>query len=281
MENKRILVIGGSGYIGKPIVKRLNKQGYKVTVLSRNPKKIINGIKYIQGNVMNKDFLLKNVKDFDVIIYLAAIIRTLKKSKYKENIIGLKNTIETMYTNKIKKIIYFSTQSIYIKKTGPYGNSKKACEKLILNSYLNYVVIRPNYVYGIDKYNDFYRLYSIIKKTKICPIIGSGKTRFQPINKNDIVEITLKYIKKWKPKEIVDVSGKTTISMNEVTEIIKKQTNSWFIKIHIPLSILQLFKWIVPFDVDGYTDDRTPINKNTLKGYANIKEDINNLIKIK
>ena len=151
MENKRILVIGGSGYIGKEIVHKLLSYKYEITILSRNPE--VNHLKLLKGSVLDKSFLLKNVKNFDLIICLASVIRSIKKSKYKENIIGIRNLIEVMEKNHLQKLIYFSTQNVLIEKTGEYGNSKKECEKIVTKSGLNYVIIRPNYVYGIDKEN--------------------------------------------------------------------------------------------------------------------------------
>lgn len=283
MEDKRILVIGGTGYIGNPIVDILNKKDYQVTVLSRNPNRhsIKKGINYIKGSVLNKKFLLENLKNFDIIIYLAAIVRTFNKGKYKENIVGLKNTLETMHANGIEKTLYFSTQNIYIKKTGPYGDSKKICEKILHDSSLDYMIIRPNYVYGIDKDNDFYKLYEIMKKTRICPVLGGGKTKIQPVNKNDLAETTLRCIEEWKSKEEINVSGRTTISINQVVNIIKKQTNLKCIPIHVPIWVLRLCKWAIPFDVDGYTEDRiSPQGANIKKSNADIEEDIKRMIRL-
>ena len=240
MENKRILVIGGSGYIGTEVVQVLLNYNYNVTVLSRNPN--IGNVKILRGSVLDKDFLLNTVKGFDLIIYLTAVIRSINKSKYKEIVTGLKNLIESMKKNNLKRLIYFSTQNVLIKKTGEYGDSKKECEKVLINSDLNYVIIRPNYVYGIDKKNFFYNLSNIIKKFRICFIIGNGENKIQPINKNDLAKITLDCVKNFKNGLILNASGKDIISINEIIKIISEETSIKFFRFHIPLLFLKFFK---------------------------------------
>jgi NADH dehydrogenase len=283
MENKRILVIGGTGYIGRVLVNGLNNEGYQVTVLSRNPKKakVERGVEYVEGNILNKEGLLQNVKNYDIVIYLAAVVRTLIKIKYKENVIGLKNTLEAMCINKIRRILYFSTQNVYLNKTGPYGDSKKTCERILRNTSLEYIIIRPNYVYGIDRYNDFYKLYKIIKIARICPIIGNGKTKMQPINKNDLAKIALKSIKEWKSKEEINASGKTAITLIQIRNIIKEKMHIFFLTFYIPLWFFRLCKWIIPFDIDGYTEDRIPPEgTNVQRGISAIEEDIGEIVKL-
>ncbi|MBS3140781.1 NAD(P)-dependent oxidoreductase [Candidatus Woesearchaeota archaeon] len=276
MANKRILVIGGSGYIGKEIVKELISKNYNVTILSRSVKKDV-----ISCNILNKEELIKKIKGFDLIIYLAAVIRTIKKSKYNQNIIGLSNTLESMKLNKITNIIYFSTQNVYLKKTGPYGNSKKLCEKLLVNSNLNYIILRPNYVYGIDKENDFYKLSIIIKNMHICPIYGRGNTNIQPVNKQDIAKTVVFLVEHFKAKSTFDLSGKTTISLNEISNYLAEKSNSWCIKVHIPMFLLKFFKIILPFDVDGLDIDRISILKNNpCKISSDLKKDLNNILKL-
>lgn len=78
--------------------------------------------------MVNENFI-DNIKQYDIVIFLAAIVRTFKKSDYKKNIVGLKNTIKLMNPN--QKFIYFSTQNVIIKKTGPYGDSKKKLAKML------------------------------------------------------------------------------------------------------------------------------------------------------
>tara|TARA_Y100000310_G_C20684797_1_gene818253 strand:+ start:991 stop:1800 length:810 start_codon:yes stop_codon:yes gene_type:complete len=267
----KILVIGGSGYIGKAIVKELLKENYEITILSRNVKKAENTI---QCDLLNKIKLKEVIKNYDLIINLASIIRTLRKSKYKENIQGLKNLIEVMDINNIKKLIYFSTINVHLKNPGKYGNSKIECEKLIKNSNLDYIILRPNYVYGIDKNNDIYKLLKIIKTFKVYPSIGNGEKRFQPINKEDLASITLNLVKNFK-KSSLDLSGSELISFNEIVN----STNLKHLKLTAPLKLLKVFKKILPFDVDGFKEDRVgEENKFTLK--HNIREDIKEIMKL-
>ncbi|MBS3168827.1 NAD(P)H-binding protein [Candidatus Woesearchaeota archaeon] len=278
MANKRILVIGGSGYIGQDIVSRFVKSKFQVDILSRNPKNIL-GVRSIKGDVLNKYLLKSIIHDYEIIIYLAAIVRTIRKSRYKKNIRGLKNTITVLRNNGLKKIIYFSTQNIHIKNTGPYGNSKKECERLIKSSNLDYIIIRPNYVYKIDKKNDFYRLAKIMSNTMVCPLIGKGENKLQPVNSSDISNKVLDLVKSFKPHQIIDISGKTTTTLNEVADYIKSKTGKKAIKIHLPIRLLKLIKIIIPFDIDGYTDDRIA-KDNPVKCNSDFWKDLNNILRL-
>lgn len=281
MESKRILVVGGFGYIGRELVAKLLRESYEVTVLSRNPEKN-KQINVIKGSVLDKEFLTHRLKGFDIIIHLAAIVRSFNKSRYQENVLGLRNIIEVMYLNKIKKLIYFSTQNVYLKKTGPYGDSKKKCEKIIISSDLDYVIVRPNYVYGVDKHNDFYRLIRFIKTLRICPIIGNGHNRFQPVNKTDVARITVNLITQFNPKSIVDFSGNTTISINQIVDFLQGKLNLKFIRLYIPIIFLKLFKRVIPFDIDGFADDRiSPIKSRRFDSPSNdLTEDIEQMVKL-
>src|SRR3989344_1610046 len=227
---KKILIIGGTGYIGREIVKKLRNKNYEVAVLSRKSN-TLKDIKCIQCSLLNKELLKEKINGFDVIIYSAGIVRTIMKWKYDENLPGVKNLVEAMNFNNIKKLIYFSTQYVYIDKTGPYGRSKKECDRIIENSGLDYIMVRPDFVYGIDKQH-FYKLALLAKKTRILPIIGAAK-RLQPINKEDVARVTISLI-----------------------DYIEKYLNKKCMKVNIPFSLLKIFKNVLPFDLDSLTGDR-------------------------
>jgi nucleoside-diphosphate-sugar epimerase len=140
--------------------------------------------------------------------------------------------------------------------------------------------VRPNYVYGIDKRNDFYRLIKLIKTFRICLVIGNGKVKFQPVNKNDVARITAELIKNFKTNLIIDISGNETITINDITGEIKKITGVSFITIHIPIILLQLFRIFIPFDAIEFTSDRLARNPCSFKIYSNIRADLKKILQI-
>jgi len=111
MANKRILVIGGTGYIGKALVKELAKE-FDLTLMLRKSPNYRTDYKYFICNILNKECLMKNIKHFDIVINLASIIKTFNKKKYNENSTGLKNLIEVLEQNKIKKLIFLDMMTI-------------------------------------------------------------------------------------------------------------------------------------------------------------------------
>jgi len=268
MENQRILVIGGTGYIGTPLVKKLIGANHDVTLLARREgdfRDELSGCRHFVGDLLDKESLIKNINNFDLVINLAAIIRTINKKKYQENVEGIKNLVEVLQKKGIGKIIYFSTQSVNLKEKGPYAKSKEEAEKLLKNSNLDYLIIRPNYVYGIDKTSDFFRMASFASNFRVIPIIGKGINRIQPIFKDDLVNIVFGFVNNFKSNSIIEVSGKETISINEIARLIADNLKIKIITIYIPFWLAKLFKKIVPFDVDGYTEDR--ISQNPFRSY--------------
>lgn len=259
MENQRVLLIGGAGYLGTALVEKLKLNNFEITVLLR--KEIVDyKNKYLIGDLLDKESLFKIVRNFDVIINLASIIRTVRKGRYQENLQGLKNLIEAMDKNNFKRLIYFSSQNVNLVKKGPYAKSKEVCERLLVDSDLEYMIIRPSIIYGIDKQNDFYRLIGLIRRWHLAPIIGTGANKMQPVFIDDVVEVVVKSLNNFTNKKIIEVVGQETVSMNQVIDYISQRLKISPVRIHLPLAILKIFKRFVTFDLEGYDEDRISRN---------------------
>jgi nucleoside-diphosphate-sugar epimerase len=114
MVLEKVFVTGGSGTIGKKIVEILAKENYQVKILSRKKYKNKKNIKYILGDLSNKDLLKKELKECSFLIHLAACIGGDKSDEefFKTNVLGTKNVLESAPKD-IKKIVCVSTASIF------------------------------------------------------------------------------------------------------------------------------------------------------------------------
>lgn len=278
---KKILVIGGTGYIGTPLVKKLKQEGYDLTLLVRDKKDFreeFAGCRYFVADLLNKESLKSNIKEFDLVINLAAIIRTLDKKKYQENIWGMKNLVEILESKGINKLAYFSTQNVNLKNKGPYARSKEEAEKILASSGLDYMIIRPNYVYGIDQSNDFFRMARIAKKFRILPIPGGGNHKIQPVFKEDLINIVAGFVENFQPKSIVEISGSESISIREIGKLAKECLKGKCFIVSVPVLTLKVFKNFIPFDVDGYTEDRISENPFLNFKFSPLRENLKKII---
>ena len=181
---KNILVTGGLGLLGKPLVTFLKKKKYNVFVLDRSKNKkrnrLIKGknIHFIYGNYQNKNFLKKTIKNrkINIIFHTGAITQVLEGLKYplktyKNNIMGTINILECIrQINPKILLIYSSSDKAYgeIKKRNylesdnlnsiyPYDLSK-TCSDLICQSYskvynLKVAIVRCGNLFGPGDFN--------------------------------------------------------------------------------------------------------------------------------
>ena len=121
----KILITGGAGFIGSNLAEKLNEQGQEVVVLDNlatgrlsNLKKIENQIEFIQGDICDRDFLRENFQGIDFVFHLAALPGVFFSVKNPEqcnkaNIDGTLNVLLAARDNKVKRVIFASSSSVY------------------------------------------------------------------------------------------------------------------------------------------------------------------------
>ncbi len=177
---KKVLITGGTGFIGSHLAEFLSKKNFKVTVFDRyNPiynlgnlknSKYQNKIKFIFGDIRDYDSTNQAVKNNDIIIHLAALIGIPYSyhsplAYIKTNLEGTYNILESVKNNKKKKLITTSTSEVYgsanytpidekhtLKPQSPYSASKIASDNLALSYYNSFktpvIILRPFNTFG-------------------------------------------------------------------------------------------------------------------------------------
>ncbi|MBF0491212.1 MAG: NAD-dependent epimerase/dehydratase family protein [Deltaproteobacteria bacterium] len=234
---KNIFITGASGFIGLSLLQLLKEQQcYNVKALVRkssNIKLLHNNIEYTYGDIRNFDELQNSLNGVDIVIHLAAC-KADEKESYNVNVEGAKNLIKACKINGVQKIINVSTQSALFKKRGIYGETKLQADKLFEASGLNVVTLYPSLVYGSDKTGVFLKLIKQISSLPFIPILGNGKTIFQPIYVEDISKVILSCMIHGPLKNYYEVGSATPFTYDEIIDKLQAHLCLSKIKVHIP-----------------------------------------------
>ena len=161
---KKIVILGGSGFIGSHLADYLSQKNFKVTIFDlKKSKWKKNNQRMIVGDLLNIKKLNQAIKGSDVVYNFAAVanmdlLKDKAISTVKYNILGTVNALEVSRKHKIKKFIHASTIYANTEEGGFYGRSKKAAEdyveeyKKMFN--LNYTILRFGSMYGDRSGND-------------------------------------------------------------------------------------------------------------------------------
>jgi len=173
-KNKKYLITGGTGFLGKELVRYLVPKGYQIRVLCRDEAKLVYlkeeypNIEIMSGDISNKFTIIKAMKNINGIFHLAAFkyVDLAEKEPInctRSNIIGSLNILEeTLNRDDIDFVIATSTDKA-AKVAGIYGASKLIMEKL----FEEYQYIQPNIKYRIVRYgNVLYSTGSVLYKWK-------------------------------------------------------------------------------------------------------------------
>ena len=152
-----ILLIGGNGFVGKALINELRKKRIKVTYISRSQNYSISKDEatWIQGDIFDIENIVINEK-YDIAIHLIGTIKN-KKLYSKLNTESVTQTIKLCQKLNINKLIYFSANGGFKQ----YLESKHNGEKLVVDSKLNYLIIRPGLMYGKERLTSYFNTLPI------------------------------------------------------------------------------------------------------------------------
>jgi len=180
---KKVLIFGGSGFLGSHVCDNLIEKGYEVTVFDKLKSKFLdNKVKFIKGDITNFSSVLRGVKGKNIVYNFAALSNLNKAineplGTINNNILGTYNILESSKRHKVNRVIHASTIYAYSDEGGFYRCSKQSAE-LYVKEYkkkyrLNYTIIRYGSLYGPRSGEDN-QIFKIIKKA-----LKTGRIEYQ------------------------------------------------------------------------------------------------------
>lgn len=192
---KNVCIFGGTGFLGRYITQELARSGYRIKVATRMPEAAydlkpsgnVGQVVPFQCDYKEAESIEAAIKDCDVVINLVGILFEKGKNKFTRVHAELPKVIaEISARHDVKKFIHVSAMGIDESKS-KYAASKVEGEKAIKKQFPNVTILRPSVVFGPGDsfFNMFAKLAVLLPA---LPLIGGGKTKFQPVYVDDIAK---------------------------------------------------------------------------------------------
>ena len=250
MKPKNCLIFGGSGQIGRHLIRKLTKNNIRVTVVTRN----IHQKSYIiktQGNAGYIEVIEASIYDekkirslfakADLCINLVGILFENKKGNTFYNIHTLFPTLLAKLSKeyKLKNFIHLSALGIHEATDSNYAKSKLEGEKNILSNFPLSTILRPSVVYSVDD-NFTTSFMTLLSRLPFFPIYYSGQTKFTPIHCSALTDIIYHIISKNINSKIIECVGPEVINFKEILKRLLKLINKKRLLIPFPLLLANI-----------------------------------------
>ena len=250
MKAKNCLIFGGSGQIGRHLIRKLTQNNYKVTVVTRSihQKSYIiktqanaGYIDIVESNIFDEDKIRKLFKKTDICINLIGILFEGKKGNTFKNIHSKFPSLLAKLCKEysLKHFIHLSALGINEALDSDYAKSKLEGEANIHKYFPLATILRPSVVYSVDD-NFTTNFMTLLNRLPFFPLYYEGKTKFMPIHCSDLTSTIYHVILNNIYSKIIECVGPETLSFKEILEKLLKLMGKKRILIPLPLYLAKL-----------------------------------------
>ncbi len=239
-----ILVVGGTGFVGRNLIRRLRQKGLMVRAavrdLARAQQLADLGVEVVPGDISDKASLEHAAAGVERIVHLVGIIQESPGATFNAvHVEGTRNLAEAAKKAGVRHFFYQSALGTRPGAKSEYHRTKWQAEEIVRASGIPYTILRPSLIYGPgDQFT--LRLAEIIRQSPVLPIIGSGKSKVQPISLDDVVSCIVKAVTSEAfLNETYEIGGPEQLTYEEVTREIAEAMGVRRPAIHVPMLFMR------------------------------------------
>jgi NADH dehydrogenase len=270
---KLVTVFGGSGFLGRHVVRVLAKRGFRVRVAVRRPDLAF----HLQplGNVGQISFAQANLR------YRASVDAAVKGSDYVINCVGImhpvgRNTFDAVQEFGARAVAeavraqgcgltHISAIGADADSRSAYARTKGRAERAVLATVPNAVIFRPSVMFGQE--DTFYNRFAEMMRTMpFLPLVGGGRTRFQPVFVDDVAEAVARSVEgRVEGGRIYELGGPEVKTIKDIYEEIFAITYREKQMLSMPFGVASLIGTInslIPFVTPMITADQVTLLKS-------------------
>lgn len=221
-----VTVFGGSGFLGRHVVRALARRGYRLRVAMRNPAAAgfllpmgkVGQILPMQANLRFPASVAAAVAGADAVVNLVGILNQRGAQTYAAvHVAGARAVAETAAAAGVSRLVHVSALNAKADARSLYRQSKAAGEAAIAAAFAGATVIRPAPIFGAeDSY--FNRIARLARALPVLPLVGGG-TRFQPVFVGDVAEAIAQAVDGSAPPLAFELGGPQVLTQREIVEL--------------------------------------------------------------
>jgi uncharacterized protein YbjT (DUF2867 family) len=237
-----VTVFGGSGFLGRNVVRALAKRGYRIRVAVRRPELAghlqplgrVGQIHPVQANLRYPGSVEAAMRDSEVAINLVGVLTEAGAQTFEAVQANGAETIAKTAAAVGARMVHVSAIGADDNSPSAYGRTKAAGEKAVLAAVPSATIMRPSVVFGPeDQFTN--RFAALARMLPFLPLIGGGETRLQPAYVGDVASAVAGAVDgKTKPGAIYELGGPEVLTMREIMEIILKITERKSMLVSLP-----------------------------------------------
>ncbi len=284
-----VTIYGGSGFVGRHVVQALAHTGVRIRVAVRRPDLAghlqplgtVGQIHAVQANLRYPDSVQKAAEGADALINLVGI---LFQSGYQRfdgiQAEGARAVARAAKKQGAKSLVHLSAIGADEQSPAHYARSKAFGEKWVRKTFDKAVILRPSVIFGPED-EFFNRFAAMARAAPVLPLIGGGKTKFQPVYVGDVAKAVIAGLEgRCKPGGIYELGGPEVMTLRQVFEKVLHHCDRRRPMVPVPFALAKFNAWFLQFlpnppltvdqvrllQSDNVVGRMAKVQKRTLKG---------------
>ncbi len=200
MATKMITLFGGSGFLGRYVVRHLARQGHVLRIAVRHPERAnflkplgdVGQITPVPANLLHEESVRQAVQGADAVVNFVGILYERGQHSFQAvHVEGARRVAAAAAEAGAGSLVHVSAIGADVGAPARYAKSKAAGETAVMSAFPKVTLVRPSIVIGPE--DDFFNRFAAMSQISMAlPLIGGGKTRFQPVYVGDVAEAIAK-----------------------------------------------------------------------------------------
>ena len=230
--DRLVTVFGGSGFVGRHIVRALARRGFRIRVAVRRPDLAghlqplgaVGQINFVQANLRFPDSVRAAVEGAEIVINCVGILHETGRQKFDGVQASGAETVARAAADAGAKLIHISAIGADAASASAYARTKAAGEAAVLREVPEAVILRPSVIFGPED-SFLNRFAGMAQALPVLPLVGGGETRFQPVFVGDVAQAVMAAVDgKVKPGTVLELGGPSVKSFREVLDFVLEVT---------------------------------------------------------